>query len=275
MSEIRHLSHSAISAVASCGEKFRLERVVKVPRTPSWALVGGSAVHAATETLDKQDFGLPVDGPVSFAEAFEAEIKARAQESGTDPDSWRASGRASKEWPEKESRKWWLANGPSMVVNWRNYIHRAQDMRTFIWITPDGQPAIELKFETEMFGFPVVGYIDRIMENPNGIFPVDLKSGANMPKDCDQLYLYALAVEEMFGNLPRMAAYYMNRTGAMFPCEVKKDTADRIRYRVETAAKMVKNEIFLPNSSMLCNYCEVRDYCYQFGGSRSAEVRPW
>ena len=272
MTDIRHLSHSAISDIASCGEKFRLRRIVKVPTAPSWALIGGSAVHAATEALDKMDFGMPVDGPTNFVEAFEAEIDRRVEETDTDPKTWRASGRASREWPEKESRAWWLANGPAMVANWHAWLIGSGNQ---IWITPDGQPAIELEFRTEMFGIPVVGYIDRILENAHGAYPVDLKSGAATPKDFDQLYLYSLAIEEMYGDLPKIAAYYMNRTNTIVPCEVRKDTASRIRYRVEAAAKMVEHGIFLPNTSMLCNYCEVRNYCYQWGGAESKGVRPW
>jgi CRISPR/Cas system-associated exonuclease Cas4 (RecB family) len=272
MSKVKHLSHSAVSDAASCGEKFRLRRIVKVPTIPSWALVGGSAVHTATENLDRQDFGLPLEGPTTFAEAFAEEIERRQQESDTDPETWRASGRVSREWPGKENQKWWLHHGQGMVQNWRSWL-TANNFH--IWITPDCQPAIELKFETEMFGVPVVGYIDRILTDNRGIYPVDLKSGASAPKDFDQLYLYALAIEEMYGIMPYRASYFMNRTAMSPSCEVKRSVADRITYRITTAAKMVENDIFLPNTSPLCSYCEVRNYCYQWGGEQSPDVLPW
>lgn len=47
-----YLSPSQISSLLTCGEQFRLKRVLKVPERPMWASIGGSAVHKITEVLD-------------------------------------------------------------------------------------------------------------------------------------------------------------------------------------------------------------------------------
>lgn len=47
-----HLSYSQVSGINTCGERYRLERVFKIPQVPRWALVGGSAFHESTEALD-------------------------------------------------------------------------------------------------------------------------------------------------------------------------------------------------------------------------------
>jgi hypothetical protein len=49
-----HLSPSQINSLLTCGEKFRLERVLRVPQRPMWAGIGGSVVHKLTEELDRE-----------------------------------------------------------------------------------------------------------------------------------------------------------------------------------------------------------------------------
>jgi len=51
-----HISYSALTTYLDCGWKYYLSRIVKVPERPTWYLVGGSAVHEATEAYDKELF---------------------------------------------------------------------------------------------------------------------------------------------------------------------------------------------------------------------------
>jgi hypothetical protein len=51
-----HLSPSSINTLLSCGERFRLEKVVRVPSRPMWGGVGGSVVHKLTEELDREHY---------------------------------------------------------------------------------------------------------------------------------------------------------------------------------------------------------------------------
>lgn len=49
-----HLSPSQISTLLTCGEQFRLEKVVRVPSRPMVAGIGGTCVHKITEKLDRE-----------------------------------------------------------------------------------------------------------------------------------------------------------------------------------------------------------------------------
>lgn len=51
-----HLSPSQIGSLLTCGEKFRLERVERVPSRPMLASIGGSVVHKLTEEIDREWF---------------------------------------------------------------------------------------------------------------------------------------------------------------------------------------------------------------------------
>lgn len=48
-----YISYSQFSTWLDCGEKYRLTRVVQVEEDPAWFLIGGRAVHVATETIDR------------------------------------------------------------------------------------------------------------------------------------------------------------------------------------------------------------------------------
>lgn len=48
-----YLSYSQFDTFLTCGEKYRLTKIEQVPEKPAWFLIGGSAVHAATEAYDK------------------------------------------------------------------------------------------------------------------------------------------------------------------------------------------------------------------------------
>lgn len=51
-----YLSPSQISSLLTCGEQFRLTRMLHVPERPMWAGVGGSTVHKVTEILDLEKY---------------------------------------------------------------------------------------------------------------------------------------------------------------------------------------------------------------------------
>ena len=52
----RHMSPSQVNSLLTCGEQYRLERVVRVPSRPMFAGIGGSVVHKMTEDLDREWF---------------------------------------------------------------------------------------------------------------------------------------------------------------------------------------------------------------------------
>lgn len=56
MSDLIRLSYSGYSTLLECGEKFRLTRVEQIEEAPAWYLIGGSAVHSATEVYDRALF---------------------------------------------------------------------------------------------------------------------------------------------------------------------------------------------------------------------------
>lgn len=51
-----HISYSQYDTYVSCGEKFRLTRVVAVKEDGAHWFMGGTAIHSATEAIDLKLF---------------------------------------------------------------------------------------------------------------------------------------------------------------------------------------------------------------------------
>jgi hypothetical protein len=67
-------------------------------------------------------------------DAFRASM-AEAVEAGAGKP-WRAGGRATKQYPNKEDESWWMSEGPTMVHNYYNW--RLGNPNLDIWRTPQG-----------------------------------------------------------------------------------------------------------------------------------------
>ena len=264
-----HLSYSQVGSMLHCGEQWRLSRGLHLPENPAWALVGGSAVHKASEFID---WDQETDPTQAFINAFDDCIMAEIEKAPVEfknPDGWRASGRASKAWPNKEDESWWRANGPLFVGNWINW---RRNSPLEIWRDDDGKLAVELEATVEIAGMPVKVFIDRVMTGPSGLVVVDLKSG-RPPKDGMQLAIYAHALNQVYGMDVQWGQYWMAREGASTVSYPTSEwPMERLAYVFGSVRKMQEQNIFIPNLSPMCVSCGVRRYCKAFGGELADTV---
>lgn len=269
MSKIEHFSHSSIEDIRSCSLKFALRKIEKVAQRPGWSLIGGNAVHKVTEAIDKQDFGLPVDAEdLDFDIVFSRYLDKALKENPDFPTSeWYAGGRRSKDWPDKENEKWWRQNGPPMVQRWVGF---KKVSPWEIWLTPQGEPAVELGMVCEIAATPIKMFTDLIMETPgHGLAVVDKKTGSRVPKYPIQLAIYGEGVANTFGeeHRPRYGAYWMGRSGELSPPVDLSLYYPQIAPQVQVAKRIAALDLWLPNPSDLCGSCSVNRSCYAFSPS--------
>lgn len=254
------LSYSSLESWLTCGERYRLEKVVGVHQKQAWYLLGGSAVHEATELLDKGDIESPDE---AWATAW-----AKQLATVENPADVRAGGRASKAWPEKENKDWWEENGPLMVRNYHAYMRQLLGNGWQI-------AGVETKFELILDGDVLLrGFIDRVMINPNGEAEVhDIKTGTRAPAWTLQLGAYSLGAQQAFGFKPTLGRYYMARQGETTPpASLLHYTPELLSDWFGKARKAIEAEVFVPHVTAMCTSCSVRDYCAAVGGS---EVSPF
>jgi putative RecB family exonuclease len=255
--DIEYLSYSSMNQYKTCGEQWRLERKERLPSTPGWYHVGGTAFHSMTEALDLEDLGI---GEVTktYSEYFDDAVVEQETDTGVARELWKTAG--TKAVPEGET--WWRQQGAGMVTAWINWRNKAP---MDIWITPDGEPAVELAVTPTFGEVPSKGSVDIVMAlraSPGTLVVIDKKTG-KPPKSNIQLATYAQAVSDRYGVDCHHGAYYMAR-GAVLTglTDLSGIMGNSLNYQYEQTAKAIEHDIFPARPSGLCrNWCDVSKYC--------------
>lgn len=262
-----HVSHSQKNSFAECPERFRLERVFKVPQAPSWWLIGGSALHLATETWDKHEFDPEVE-VLSFEDAFRVGIEEAIEKyPDYEPEQYRAANKGT------ENGNWWEKQGPIFLENYKRWRNNTP---WEIAILGD-RPAIELEVNlTFPDGNVVKQYLDRVFVTSDRVHIIgDLKSGKEIPLP-DQLGGYKVGLEQDFPDVEfRWGAFWDARKGINHPLvDLRPYTAERLQYEYAAFLFARNQGVYLPNRGKHCGWCGVRNFCVYADGPDAPQVRP-
>lgn len=259
------MSHSRYEMYASCGEKYRLAKIERVPQTPGIYRVAGTAFHEWTDMFDESP---PWDlEDISHAGWYANRIEVLIAEEEE------KSGFAFSEWdnPQKKAGaneaardKFINELGPDMI---RKYIDwRAQSAWSIADMGGDQSGdclGIEFELEFEIQGVQEIVKIDRIFEIPETgqLVAIDTKTWSKR-RTTAQLPTYLVALRQ-HGYDVSGAAYYEARKGTV--TEIKSyqywDEKRLAALHVQ-AAHMISEGWFLPKPSDECANCDVRRHCY-------------
>lgn len=259
--ELERLSYSSLSTYLTCPEQFRLTKIESLPDKVGWYNIGGTAVHAMTEQVDIHSLG--GDPPADFNWYFD---KALAEQQVLTPDIPTEAYISTGKGVNTENETWWRNRGPALVQAWTRWLDASPYM---IWITPEGEPAIELEMNSTFGGVPSLGFIDRILcETSNPVDPfvvVDLKNG-KPPKDKVQLATYGEACKQRGWDI-RYGGYFMTRGAILTGLhDLTELMGPRIDHQFAEVWRGVQSEVFPPRPSGLCaNHCGVAKFCYAGG----------
>jgi CRISPR/Cas system-associated exonuclease Cas4 (RecB family) len=266
--EHRHLSFSQLSTYSSCGEKYRLRYVERVPARPQGAFLGGRAVHEAIADSeaerwwkDEANFGSP-DAPAvaRFREVFDREV-------GGAGEDVRWGGRN-----QGEDYPWWVKNGEFML---RRYRATRAAMDESGWDVVEG--GVEMRVITELPGVavPVLGYLDKfLMHDAGDSVVVDYSTGRVGGKDALQFATYARLVEKARGFLPqRGVAIYLRAPEAAKRVQDVPflPLVEHVDESYATLVRGIEAGVFVPNPSSFCSSCAVNSACWYYQGSRPPE----
>jgi len=254
-----------------CGQRFELERVLDAPQTPAWWFIGGSAVHTATEMLDKGEVLSP---ELAWNEAW----REATNYLGADESAIRAGGRKSNEWPNKEDRSWWEHHGPLFTKSWFDWMaHKRASGWSLLQVPIAGDPAaVEVAFTMTMNDEVVVkGFVDRVMVDSNGqVVVVDLKTGSRPPKSSLQLAVYALGIAQTLDIVPALGGYWMARKADIDVLHALSHLDEAMVGSWFAKAKHgIEAEIFIPRVTELCTACTVAQFCPAVGGDKNLLTR--
>jgi putative RecB family exonuclease len=257
------LSPSRASDFKQCPLLYRLRVVDQIPETPSRVMVRGTIVHAVLERL----FQLPASQRVPAAAAalvepawqdlIEAEPALAAMFDGADPAELTQ----------------WLASARELLASY----FQLEDPR---FLTPQ---ACELRVEAEIVpdggGGPILlrGFIDRLDVAKTGeIRIVDYKTGA-APREVGearalfQMKFYAVVLWRTRGVVPRQLRliYLFDRQLLTYtPDEIELVRFERTLAAIWAAImRAARSGDFRPNRSRMCDFCDFRPLCPEFGGT--------
>lgn len=253
---MRNRSVSQVNQYLRCPKAFQLARINKAWQRPASWLSQGLGVHKALEEWERSGRTLACEElETIFIEEYARSVDEQAQ---TTPnlEVWFGSGPYDPV-TDIERR---FNKGLEQIQLLTKYATEHPEEK--IWVTPNGEPAIELRFEVELGGVPVVGFIDQIIETPKGLVVRDIKTGSK-PGDTFQLCTYAEAMKQTYGVEINRGVYWMGKTGR--PGRVKVFT-DKDRANVhevfEEVNRLIEDKHFPADPEEgKCTMCSVRTSC--------------
>lgn len=260
----KHVSHSAMNNYIRCGKAYELGKL-GVQEAPAWWLIGGSAVHKATEWLDKGEWDEAPE--MAFYQAFTNEIE-QALEEWPDQGSWRKAGYGAR----AQGHEHWMKQGPLYVKQWAAHEWSDQHFMDHSWV--------ELDVSTTLpSGIAIKAYVDRlaVWEDERGDFFCeldDLKTGSTRPDSDQQLGVYSVLarewLENKFGRVGKVrelkARNYMFKDDEFYPVDVSNWTLETVDEIAQEWYRGLESAVFLPNRGKQCGSCGLRDACYLASG---------
>jgi putative RecB family exonuclease len=246
-------SVSQLQQYEECPLRYYLARVERVqPRPAAWS-IHGTAFHEVAEAVEL------TEGALSEGEAVElfSDIYARGVQEALDrePDTgrWLAAGRSGGE--DIEHRYVLGQAQTARYVQWR------AERPTPLWRTPSGQLAVEVYFEVKLAGVPVRGYIDQLVEEPDGAVRVrDLKTGST--KSRVQLETYKVAAERTWGISVSTGDWYLARNGGLSRrLDLVEVSEAAVAARYVAMDEAVKQGDFPARPGFHCSFCDVSHVC--------------
>lgn len=138
-------------------------------------------------------------------------------------------------------------------------------------------PAIEVDCSGMLEGVEVVGYIDRVMIDPDGQPTVlDLKSNSRIPNNPQQLGLYSVMLELMGFPRALKGRYWWARSGELGP-ELDLSSFSYKGFAWEfTGTKAMRDAGFFKanTQSITCSFCGERPYCRAQNGHSAHLIPP-
>jgi len=252
-------SVSQVKDYERCPYLYLLARVVKAWERPAAWLPQGLGVHEAAEAHERSGRSLSVaQAQDVFRESYATHTNRLAEET-PNLNYWFASGPYAGRIDIE--RRYEL--GLDQVARYVDYYETRPD--EVIWVTPEGEPAIELGFNIDLDGVQMRGFIDQVISVDDALVVRDIKSG-NKPGDAFQLGVYGVAVEQEHGAAVTSGDYWMGRTGKPTkPYELMGRSG--IVEKVHAMDEGVKAERFEPDPEpSKCRFCPVAEACkYRMG----------
>lgn len=248
------LSPSRASSFQDCPLQFRFASIQGLPQPPGFHAVKGNVVHRALELL------LRLSAPERTREAARDAMSSSRHEYEPKYDF------VGLNLDDSAAREFWTDCGRLVDAYFD-----LEDPATL------DDVELELRVEAPLGTFSVRGIVDRLERAPDGgLVITDYKTG-RAPRESDvgnkmrQLEMYAYMVRALRGELPsRMRLMYLKDKVVLEqqPTDTSmKFVEKRTIALFEAIERACTSGNFPPRRSGLCNFCNFKQWCPEFGGN--------
>ncbi len=233
---MRPLSYSSISTYMECPLKFKLKYIDGLKEKPKPYLSFGSSLHEALRFM--YSYRPPPPSLEAVLDYYEK--------------NWIDEGYANEE--EEEG---YFSYGKQILSAFYNA--NIKDFSPPI--------SVEYKFDIEIDGIPVMGFIDRIDKiEGNNAEIIDYKSGKNIfdkthVEENEQLTLYQLALEESIGlKVGRLTLYHLPSQTPVSSDARSVEKIDELRSKIMSVADRISKGEFEAKEGRFCP-CDFPEHC--------------
>lgn len=239
--EIPKFSHRRIDDYLTCPLKYKYIHILNVPVAEHHAVVYGNAIHKAINRYNERKRR---EEPVTLEELLDVFEK-----------EWRSTGFITREHEELR-----LEAG-------RRALRRFFEDQERRGVRPE---RVEEEFKFNLDEFVITGRWDRIDRQDGQAVIIDFKSSEVQDQDeADrkarnnlQLGIYALAYEQLEGELPARAELHFVETGLIGSCPVNDRLLNMTKEKVRLAAKGILARNYEPTPGpIVCSYCVFARVC--------------
>jgi DNA helicase-2/ATP-dependent DNA helicase PcrA len=259
-----HFSFSQLAAFKKCPLQYKFAHILKIPVKGKAIFSFGKTIHSVLYEFVK----LFIEGKnTSQKELFSVKSEALKKDKKENFIGF-------EELLKIYERKWvdeWYEDKIQKEKYYKLGRKILKDFHgKFLKEPPDilkinGKPALELSFKLKLGDYMLFGRIDRIDKLEKGVRIIDYKTGSFKEKlaseNKEQLLIYQIAVEKVFGIEPaELSYYYLEEGKAASFLGSQKEKEKRIE-AILAEIEEIKKSSFAPAPGWQCKFCDFKDIC--------------
>ena len=263
-----HFSFSQLAAFEKCPLQYKFAYIYKVPTKGKAVFSFGKTIHNTLyEFLKLVNEEKAISQDNLFEKKADEKIKEHLKTEPSNILNFEDLVRIYKqewidEWYESQTQKQeYYKLGKKILKGF--YEKFLKDKPNILKV--NGTIALELPFKLKIGKYVVFGVIDRIDKLKDGIRIIDYKTGAFkeklLLKDKQQLLIYQIALEDVFGIKPTELGYYYLEEGKIVSFLGKDIEKQKQKEKILLNIEKIKQSDFKANPGWQCKFCDFRDIC--------------
>jgi len=272
-----HFSFSQLAAFEKCPLQYKFAHILRVPIRGKAVFSFGKTIHNTLyqfvklvieqKWVSQSNLFVDTKPDLSTPDVEELAPEAPRKTSGVKGFNFEDLVKIYKqkwidEWYESQNQKQGYYKLGRKIL--KDFYNKFQEKPPEI-LRINKQIALELPFKLKLGGHILLGRIDRIDKLKTGVGIIDYKTGRFKEKlsseDKQQLLIYQIAVEEIFGLKPTKLGYYYLKEGKITSFLGKEKEKEKQKEKILLEIEKIEKSDFAPNPGWQCKFCDFREIC--------------